>query len=399
MGTLSLLVMVGCSPALKGTTAQVQFSMRPSAARSSALTYDANVFELSNDYCYAIHVTGDAPQLRRLAPSSNDLECTHGPAGLGLMVGAFKKGDVAEIEVPLGTKRVFDLLAIAKTDLPNQDCSGKLTAEVVSSSTDGHNVDLFYNGAAIDNDASTRLIARGTADVVPGVVNVELEALSSDPSGVEYGCHDGSSGGNTVGGDTEATAALRSGSYLEIWNPQTDGAYLNASMALGGSCSAVGTDVSINLNGTNISASCAYLTYQSNYDNKWYKEGRWNLASNILGSDGSKTATVTQAGNTHSATRTFNLDTAAPVIAGSATKHSTYITFAGTCEAGLPIVVESCSATASFTCPADLTTINAVCSSGNYSFNLTGSYSSAGQLQVYQQDDAGNRATSLSLSF
>lgn len=190
-----------CAPMLKSTSSQVVFNLKGPARIDSGLRYDATPFELSDDYCYALHITGDAPSLHRGSDGGSPQTCSTASPPLGQLEGVFRKGATAEIEVAIGPARRFDLLAVPKSKMPNGACNGVLRGEPRAPNPGGGgDVALFLNNQPFleDDDDGIRYIATGKADVVPGTTTIDLVAVSSSPDGAEYGCHDDGSSGFTA---------------------------------------------------------------------------------------------------------------------------------------------------------------------------------------------------------
>lgn len=137
-------------------------------------------YELSPDYCYAIHVTGDNPLLRRMKA---DVSCTQGPDGLGYIKGLYSKGDEVELEVPVGTKRRIDLLGLPKAHLPGNKCSKDF---VVDPDSDGKEVVIRIDGQVVK--VNPQLIATTTTDLKDGENVVDLIAAADTNAGVAYTC-------------------------------------------------------------------------------------------------------------------------------------------------------------------------------------------------------------------
>lgn len=142
--------------------------------RVSALSTDP----LSGDYCYALNVTGDHRDLRGANPLNTS--CSAGAAFLGQTSGLYKIGDRAEVTVPAGPKRRFDLLAFPKVG----DCSGALELSQLAAGRFTAKV----GGQAVASEA--RVAATVTADIVPGSQTVELVKLTSadSPGGEVIAC-------------------------------------------------------------------------------------------------------------------------------------------------------------------------------------------------------------------
>ncbi|MBS1984984.1 MAG: hypothetical protein JST16_12515 [Bdellovibrionales bacterium] len=176
-----------CTPAKKTSSSSVvriQYASLNQNTRGIADSVGKEGFSLSEDYCYALHVTGDNSALRRLPPSAK--KCGSGTTGLGLVDGLHRKGSTVELEVPAGPARRFDLLAFPRIP-SSSDCSATLTIEP-SSVTEGDLV-AFLNG--VRTDLRPRLIATGTADLKAGDNVVTLTALSSSNAGVNFACSEG----------------------------------------------------------------------------------------------------------------------------------------------------------------------------------------------------------------
>lgn len=275
-------ILSSCAPALK-QSASVRFDIQPSATRTQALTDSTSVqFELSGDYCYAVHVTSPGASFMKVQKTSSS--CAHDAPGLGLLKGIYKKGDTAEIEIPVGTKRRFDLLAVKKSLLPGGVCGGTLTGEPKAGSVDHDDVQLFIDGQLLPEttDHSIRLIATGTVDIEPKDTAVELVALAGQ-DGVEYGCGDnGGSGGSgsPSGPYVSFYAQILVGSNVYI--PQVVNSQNATSFHLEGGCSNVGgtVDLAFSYNGTNAQANAIACEVDS-----WNgSTGRWKIdALNLAG--------------------------------------------------------------------------------------------------------------------
>ncbi|MBS1983752.1 MAG: cadherin-like domain-containing protein [Bdellovibrionales bacterium] len=186
-----ILSLQACTPASNKANAptQVHFNLRTAHSKSSSRALSSSAdsttsFELSADYCYALHLTGDHPQLRRVAPPTT--ACPNGPAGLGIALGLYEKGDTIESDIPAGPARRFDLLGIPKSKVPGASCANVLKVEP---GVDAQHPNIQIGELTLTNFDQIRLIARGTADIKSGTTNeVDLVAVNDATSGVTYSC-------------------------------------------------------------------------------------------------------------------------------------------------------------------------------------------------------------------
>ncbi len=351
-------------------------------------------------------------------PQDSSESCEQGPDGLGMMVGAFRKGEIAEMEVPLGPQRRFDLVALPKSFFPNSECKGILGAKLIAGENPNeHNVQLELNGAAFLTKAQQkqmRLIASAKADVVPGIVEVQLEALSINPSGVEYHCPNGNEangpGSENGSGTTSPNPGggsdnplPRVGEYLDIRYPTSNTntpPIVPSSITIGGACSSIGSPVLLTGAVTGAPSTPCELdpTPRLDVDGRYFTEGRWNADNvELLGADGPLEISASQNNNSVSATTTVNKDSTPPPISAVVTKHSTYVQFAITCEENRPIEVVSCTGTTNFDCTVimgNLPTGGLPClSGGSLNFSPSGNYSSQGRLIFRQTDAVGNEGS------
>lgn len=429
---ISLLVISACAPTLKNK-AEINFSLQRYGMRAAGLAYNSSTLELPDDMCYAIHVTSfdNNPTLQRMAPSPNDATCEHGPRGLGLLAGTFAKGSIAELDVPIGPRRRFDLVAMPKSKMPGGTCASGLHAEITGPANTDHNVTLYVGATKLADDDGMRLIARGEVDINPGLVNVVLEAVAVDPKGLEYGCHSGGSGstGSTTSGPpasgpgSVSEPLARPGNYLQIFlmdpngNPPaaTTHYFVNYDNRLtypvGGSCSAIGTNVSVFIGSVQADFPCTLgAPFLNTFDNKYYTEGRWGGTMDLSSlSDNPDGLTVdvreTVGGNiftaydytlidSHAFIPQLYKDTMGPVVY---TYTPTNLTspprrsYSGGCEAGLPVYIKACPITGG-SCPTPgLGEIYASvpCTSGSFNLEILGS-TVAGNITFMQKDEAGN---------
>jgi hypothetical protein len=144
-------------------------------------------FELRDDYCYAVHITG-TPEFQRMAPRAAPA-CPNEPAGLGRVIGLVSKGGEIRVDMALAKSVRFDLIGFPKTQIPGGVCSGTFTADPKPgfSSAGENEVILKLNGAVLSNTGN-RLIAKGVTDIDAGDNVIALVATAAGPEGVDYGC-------------------------------------------------------------------------------------------------------------------------------------------------------------------------------------------------------------------
>jgi hypothetical protein len=194
--------------------------------KDSSLSSGYRAQTLSNNYCYAIMVTGDSPEtLNRysMGTSQNSASCPYEsemPTKLGLMQGIVPLGTTLEFDVPAGNAREFFLFGIRKTptsneyDVPPVDCLGTLTAEPIApTSIDEKDVAFYLNGVEVDYEIS--LIAKAEANIIPGIQTITLQTIT-DQDGVSMRCDSGSpsSSGGTAG--VQNNIILTTNNVLEI---------------------------------------------------------------------------------------------------------------------------------------------------------------------------------------
>lgn len=138
---------------------------------------NAPAMKLSSDYCYAVNVTGSHPALSGSGPAGS---CSSGAGHLGKTAGLYKVGDTAEVEVPVGAQRRFDLLAFPRAG----DCSGKVEFTQLSAGR----FQAKLNDALLPGEA--RVAATVTADIVPGPQTIELakQVSAASPAGAAIAC-------------------------------------------------------------------------------------------------------------------------------------------------------------------------------------------------------------------
>lgn len=170
---------IGCAPTMKpgpaDGEARISFVInKDKIRRDGSLNANGGSVTLPDDYCYAVHMTGDG--LEKVNPGDN----VCGPAaGLGLMTPqAYNRGDTAEIDAKVGTRRRFELIGFASplgTENGRAKC-GTLTAELVKgSSALTTYLKLSINGVEVNSKPI--LFATGSADINPGDNLVTLEAV------------------------------------------------------------------------------------------------------------------------------------------------------------------------------------------------------------------------------
>lgn len=221
----------------KGTNGtSLSFSLKKKSSGQWYSALGGGSFELSPDFCYALHITGPAPELRRLAPPSVG-SCVTAPPGLGKVVGLFSKGDTAEIDIPIGLNRRFDLFAYPKAVMPDGACAHTLRVDppAAGSSTQ---MQFFIDGQTFSGKA--QLIATATTEIKEGVNNITLVAAGDSPIGVPYGCN---------GSPTLTVAQPTEGAIMSF---RTAGNY-----GAGGLCSEVNQQIKISVGDLEFETTCA----------------------------------------------------------------------------------------------------------------------------------------------
>lgn len=176
----ALMLLAACAPSLKdgsgGGGVQIRFTINKDKLRGSALSASGGgTVTLPNDYCYAIHVTGPGID----AVSEADMTC--GPAhGLGRMSPrAYNVGDTAEIDVKVGSDRLFELIGFASplgTVNGRAVCGDSLRAEYRDSANPREKgIRIFVNNVEVGSHPI--LFAAGLSKIDVGLNNVTLEAL------------------------------------------------------------------------------------------------------------------------------------------------------------------------------------------------------------------------------
>lgn len=216
-----------------GTSLSFTLKKKSSGQWYSALT--GSSFDLSPDFCYALHITGPSAELRRLAPPKVG-SCDTAPPGLGKVVGLFSKGDTAEIDIPIGLDRRFDLFAYPKAFMPDGACGHKLRVDppAAGSSTQ---MQFFIDDQSFS--AKAQLIATATTEIKEGVNNIALVAAGDSPIGVPYGCN---------ANPTFTVAQPTEGAIMSF---RTAGNY-----GAGGLCSEVGQQVKITIGELEFETTC-----------------------------------------------------------------------------------------------------------------------------------------------
>jgi hypothetical protein len=155
------------------TTAQVRLEIRRSNLGSTSATDSA----LPQELCYFINVTGD--RLEKLAPSPSGC----GPAsGMGqVSERAYNVGDTAELSVPVGGHRLFEIVGVA-SPLGVQNgraLCGSFSFQVLppSSANAEPQSEFRIEGQLVK--APPVLFYSGRGDVNPGIENViTLDAVA-----------------------------------------------------------------------------------------------------------------------------------------------------------------------------------------------------------------------------
>jgi len=191
---LSLLALFACEPAqqhLASVRLVIEKPARKAGQLQSGLSSadGSTQYELSADSCYFIHVTGsDHPSLRRLTTS--EAECANGPSGLGMVAGLYNKGEKAELEVPTGPRRRFDLLALPKSALPDGVCSKTFSVDPSLEGDGKVQMKIGPQNFDFDVDKLTRLVATGSGEIKAGDNVITLKMAGQDATGVPYTCSD-----------------------------------------------------------------------------------------------------------------------------------------------------------------------------------------------------------------
>ncbi len=128
-----------------------------------------------------------------------------------MVAGLYNVGDSAELSVPTGPARRFDLIAYPKSALSGGSCSVKLLSSVNPSKDD-----LIVKTEAGENIALEDLVlfARGTSEIVAGDNQVTLTLQSTDAAGLPYNCINESSVLEVS--SLAADASYGSGSEIDI---------------------------------------------------------------------------------------------------------------------------------------------------------------------------------------
>jgi hypothetical protein len=234
---------------------------------------------------------------------------------------------------------------------------------------------LSSAGISVTNGAVAALTGSGanyTFNVIPtgqGAVTVAVAAnAASDSAG------NGNSASLTLSRDFDTAAPT-----ITIASPVESASFKTTAVTASGACE---TGLSIAISGSGITGPASTMCTASAY----------SVALNLTSSDGVKNFTLTQtdaAGNVGTVTRAVNLDTVAPVftftsvaVQNQITK-TNFITFTGTCETGLSIVV---SGTDSGTIP---------CAGSAWSYTTANQNTEATRSYTFRQTDAATNATTL----
>lgn len=181
---ISLFSLISCAPA-QNKTGSVKLSFSQSSFANSGLISDSTA--LSNDFCYALYVTGEGLG----TPDSGDVEKDCAGSG-GRVVGLFGRQagntEVSVENLPAGRNYRFDLLGIRKSHLTAEgfDCSSKLTIRFTPSLNGGQDTEfqLTRAGQAAPvtiPEPPLRYFARGEVVVSTGENTVILNRTNEKP--------------------------------------------------------------------------------------------------------------------------------------------------------------------------------------------------------------------------
>jgi|GEM_PF-1476733 len=192
LASLFTFGVIGCTQGLDSNAPTQKSTVRLTIRGAPRTSPDSlQTAALTDDYCYALMVSGDSPaELNRhrfsTPPSSS---CVHRPAHLGTVVGLLRRGDRVELDVPVGPQRRFDLIGFRKVplqlgrDSAPADCKSLLSVEPRGGDSDS--IDLFLDGS--QRNLQPRLMATATSAIVPGPNQVTLDPLG-DGDGVSIDC-------------------------------------------------------------------------------------------------------------------------------------------------------------------------------------------------------------------
>ncbi len=201
---LASLSLVACVDSGPGQKVSVQLRIRDGALSTTGVRPS-----LPENYCYALHLSGDHPTLKRgptsspeerscgsaaaptpsPSPSSTPSRPTYlqAPKQLGLVKGFYRKGSEATLEIPTGSARRVDLIGVPMAEIGNATCAGVLAVDPVTKSNGKPGVSMTLDGRAI-GDKTLRIFATGSFDVGAETRQVELDVTNPDGGGLVYGC-------------------------------------------------------------------------------------------------------------------------------------------------------------------------------------------------------------------
>lgn len=186
----AMLTLHACAPALRGDATQdprVSFTIKSRGLGNVLRGLDGiggDKLELSEDFCYAVHVTTPGSDFMKLAPAEG--LCSNAMPGLGIVKGLFKKGDTAELEVPIGIHRRFDLIGIPKSQMPDATCAGAFEFKADKPGSSRQTVP-YYAGAELS--AKLQLVATATVEIQQGDNHITLIGAGDSSIGVPYSCN------------------------------------------------------------------------------------------------------------------------------------------------------------------------------------------------------------------
>jgi hypothetical protein len=153
-------------------------------------------FQLSQDYCYAVLVSGDSPEYD-LGPTraAGNVACANRPTRLGKIFGLAGKGDVMTLDLTATGQYRFDLIGLAKTPSVGTfasvplNCAGVVEASLVSETAVGgvaaNKIQISLD--SVQQNFDVRLMASNSVSVVAGDNLIDLYALGG-PEGVSLEC-------------------------------------------------------------------------------------------------------------------------------------------------------------------------------------------------------------------
>ena len=184
--------LAACSPKSaqdSGANGHVSIRFEQPGEGGRALSVGGQEVTLPNNFCYAVHITGDG--ITSVAQS--DDVC--GPTtGLGQMSPlAYNRGDTAELTIKIGSSRHFDLIGFLSplgTDADGRAICGSLAMEIANGAiANDRAITLRVGGSVVT--AAPVVFASGTGDIGPGDNVITLQGIplasSSATSGLALG--------------------------------------------------------------------------------------------------------------------------------------------------------------------------------------------------------------------